>query len=530
LSPLVGRPKTGLFRLQDLVGLDVSSAVGENLYGLIPEDETREALRDPRAAALRGAQIERGRLGDKTGQGFYKKPPKGAGGDILTLDLETLEYRARREPDIPSVKEALKIKSLPERVRFVLGQDDKAGRLARHAVYHTLGYASRRVPEITDRLADVDRAMRWGYSHELGPFELWDALGVRRTADAMEGEGVAVAGWVREMLDAGHETFYRQEGGALAFYDPARKVYVSEAPDEQTVGLAHLKSSGRVVRENRGASLVDLGDGVACLEFHTKLNTLDGDVKEMLLASVEEVEAGDWRGLVVGNEAADFSVGANISGAGGPGEIERAVKGMQDALAALRFCAKPVVTAPAGRTLGGGCEVSMAGARAAAAAETYMGLVEVGVGLVPAAGGCKELVRRVVSPPMRATGNADPVPFLQQALQAVAAAKVSTSAAEARAFGYLTDADLIVMNRDHQLAEAKRLVLELSDAGHAPPARGAKNCYAAGRDALAALRAGLYVMQQGGYMSEYDLHVSQKVAWVLCGGGISSAQWVDEPY
>jgi 3-hydroxyacyl-CoA dehydrogenase len=530
LSPLIGRPKTGLFRLQDLVGLDVSSSVGENLYGLIPDDETREVLRNQNLGSLRTTQMERGRLGDKTGQGFYKKPPKGGKADILSLDLETFEYRERREPDVPSMKEAQKIKSLPERVRFVLEQDDKAGRLARHAVYHTLGYASRRVPEITDRLADVDRAMRWGYSHELGPFELWDALGVRETADAMEKEGARVAPWVGEMLDAGHETFYRREGGTLSFYDPARRAYVAEAADGQGVSLAHLKSSGRVVRENRGASLVDLGDGVACLEFHTKLNTLDGDVREMLLASVEAVEAGDWRGLVVGNEAADFSVGANISGAGGFGEIERAVKGMQDALAAVRFCSKPVVTAPAGRTLGGGCEVSMAGARAAAAAETYMGLVEVGVGLVPAAGGCKELVRRVVSPPMRATGNADPVPFLQQALQSIAAAKVSTSAAEARAFGYLTDADLVVMNRDHQLAEAKRLVLELSDAGYAPPARGAKNCYAAGRDALAALSAGLYVMQQGGYMSEYDLHVSQKVAWVLCGGRLSSAQWVDEQY
>ncbi len=530
LSPLIGRPKTGLFRLQDLVGLDVSSSVGDNLYGLIPDDETREVLRDQNLGSLRTTQMERGRLGDKTGQGFYKKPPKGGKADILSLDLETLEYRERREPEIPSVKEALKIKSLPERVRFVLKQDDKAGRLARHAVYHTLGYASRRVPEITDHLANVDRAMRWGYSHELGPFELWDALGVRETADALEREGFAPAPWVREMLDAGHETFYRQEGGALSFYDPARKAYVSETPDEQTVGLAHLKSSGRVVRENRGASLVDLGDGVACLEFHTKMNTLDGDVREMLVASIEEVEAGDWRGLVIGNEAADFSVGANISGAGGFDQIEQAVKGMQDALSGLRFCSKPVVTAPAGRTLGGGCEVSMAGARAAAAAETYMGLVEVGVGLVPAAGGCKELVRRVVSPPMRAASGADPVPFLQQALQAIAAAKVSTSAAEARSLGYLTDADLIVMNRDHQLAEARRLVLELSDAGHAPPARGAKNCYAAGRDALAALRAGLYVMQQGGYMSEYDLHVSQKVAWILCGGGISSAQWVDEQY
>jgi 3-hydroxyacyl-CoA dehydrogenase len=533
LSPLIGRPKTGLFRLQDLVGLDVSSSVGDNLYDLIPDDETREVLRNQNLGTLRTTQMERGRLGDKTGQGFYKKPPKGGKADILSLDLETFEYRERREPDISSIKEALKIKSLPERVRFVLKQNDKAGRLARHAVYNTLAYAARRVPEITDRLSDVDRAMRWGYSHELGPFELWDALGVRETADAMEKEGVAVAGWVKELLDAGHETFYRETEGARSYYDPARRAYVSEAADELKIELARLKSAGRVVRENRGASLVDLGDGVACLEFHTKMNTLDADVGEILLASVQEVEAGEWRGLVIGNEAADFSVGANLAGgigAGGADAIEQALKVMQDALSAVRFCSKPVVTAPAGRTLGGGCEVSMAGARAAAAAETYMGLVEVGVGLIPGAGGCKELVRRVVSPPVRAASGADPVPFLQRALQTIATAKVSTSAAEARAFGYLSDADLNVMNRDHQLAEAKRLVLELSDAGYAPPARGAKSCYAAGRDALAALRAGLYVMQQGGYMSEYDLHVSGKVAWVLCGGNLSSAQWVDEQY
>ncbi|MBV9929241.1 MAG: enoyl-CoA hydratase/isomerase family protein [Acidobacteria bacterium] len=532
LSPLIGRPKTGLFRLQDLVGLDVSSSVGDNLYPLIPDDETREVLRNQNLGSLRTVQMERGRLGDKTGQGFYKKPPKGGKGDILSLDLETFEYRERREPDVPSIKEAQKLRSLPERLRFVLGQEDKAGRLARHVVYHTLAYASRRVPEITDRIVDIDRAMRWGYSHELGPFELWDALGVREATEAMEKEGVAVAGWVREMLGAGYETFYKADDyDALWWYDPTLKAYVAEAPDESRIGLAVRKSAGRVVRENRGASLVDLGEGVACLEFHTKLNTLDADVVEMLRASVEEVEAGDWRGLVIGNEAADFSAGANLAGGvSDAASVEKALRATQDALAAVRFCSKPVVTAPAGRTLGGGCEVSMAGARAAAAAETYMGLVEVGVGLIPGAGGCKELVRRLVSPPMRAAGNADPVPFLQQALQAIATAKVSTSAAEARAFGYLTDADLVVMNRDHQLAEAKRLVLELADAGYVPPARGAKNCYAAGRDALAALRAGLYIMQQGGYMSEYDLHVSGKVAWVLCGGDVSSAQWVDEHY
>jgi 3-hydroxyacyl-CoA dehydrogenase len=529
LGPLVGRPKTALFRLQDLVGLDVAGQVGQNLYGLIPEDETREVLRDQNLGTLRTTQVERGRLGDKTGQGFYRKPPKGERGDILTLDLETLEYRPRREPDIASLKEAAKIKPLADRLAFVLAQDDRAGALARHTVYHSLAYAARRVPEITDHLINVDRAVRWGFSHEAGPFELWDMLGVQETAEKMEAAGVAVAPWVKEMLDAGHQSFYRTEGGRLSFYDPARKAYVAEPEDERRVSLKALRAEGRVVRENKGASLYDLGGGVLCLEFHTKLNTLDGDVKEMLFEAVAEVEAKDWAGLVIGNEGADFSAGANLAGgvAGGLAGLERSVKEMQDALMAVRFCSKPVVTAPAGRTLGGGCEVSMAGARAAAAAETYMGLVEVGVGLIPGAGGCKELVRRVVSPAMGA--NADPLPLLQQALQTVAAAKVSTSAGEARAFGFLDDADQIVMNRGHQLWAAKRLVVGLAEAGYAPPAR-ARNCYAAGRDALAALRAGLYIMQQGDYMSEYDLHVSGKVAYVLAGGDLSAGQWVDEQY
>jgi 3-hydroxyacyl-CoA dehydrogenase len=211
-----------------LVGLDVASAVGENLYGLIEHDESREVLRDPNYRKLRAAQLERGRLGDKTKQGFYKKPPQGGKDDILTLDLKTMEYRARREPDIPSIKEALKIEPLAERLAFVLAQDDRAGALARHVVYHTLAYAARRVPEITDHLINVDRAMRWGYAHELGPFELWDALGVRRTALAMEADGITVAGWVKEMLDAGYETFYRAGDGRLSYYDPARRTYTAE--------------------------------------------------------------------------------------------------------------------------------------------------------------------------------------------------------------------------------------------------------------------------------------------------------------
>lgn len=233
ISPLIGRPKTALFRMQDLVGLDVASAVGENLYDLIEHDESREVLRDQRFASLRRAQMERGRLGDKTGQGFYKKPPHGVKEDILTLDLLTMEYRERREPEIPSIKEALKIEPLAERLAFVLRQDDKAGALARHAIYNTLAYASRRVPEITDQLVNIDRALRWGYAHELGPFELWDALGVRQMTHAMNAEGIAVAPWVEEMLVAGNETFYRSDNGRLSYYDPSRRTYVGEGPDER---------------------------------------------------------------------------------------------------------------------------------------------------------------------------------------------------------------------------------------------------------------------------------------------------------
>jgi 3-hydroxyacyl-CoA dehydrogenase len=528
LGPLIGRARTGIFRLQDLVGLDVSSSVGENLYGLIEHDESREVLRNSKLRTLRLTQIERGRLGDKTGQGFYKKPPRGEKGDILSLDLETFEYRPRLEPDIPSISEALKIKPVGKRLQFVTEQNDKAGALGRHVIYNALAYAARRIPEIADRILDMDHAVRWGFSHELGPFEIWDELGVTQTVDAMEASNIQVAQWVKEMLAAGHTTFYRSDNGRLSYYDPLSKGYVTEGVDENRIELRALKAAGRVVRENSGASLIDLGDGVLCLEFHTKMNTIDADIRSMLCEAVEEVETKDWVGMVIGNDAADFCVGANLTGVADLATIEQSVKATQDALMKVRFCSKPIVTAPAGRTLGGGAEISMAGAATVAAAETYMGLVEVGVGLVPGAGGCKELVRRVVSPEMQLS-NVDPLPFLQQVLQTIGMAKVSTSAAEARSFGFLKQSDQIVMNRNYQIAEARKVVLSLAEAGYAAPVRGT-TCYAAGRDAFAALRAGLYVMQQGDYISEYDLQVSTKVAYIVCGGNLSAPQWVDEQY
>ncbi|MEO8033379.1 MAG: 3-hydroxyacyl-CoA dehydrogenase/enoyl-CoA hydratase family protein [Acidobacteriota bacterium] len=525
-GPLLGRPKTAAFRLQDLVGLDVAMAVATNLYPMIAEDESRDVLRSSHMESLRKSQTERGRLGDKTGQGFYKK----GGKQILSLDLETGEYRERREPEIPSLAAASKIRSLPERLKFVLAQEDKAGAMARHIIYGSLGYAARRVPEISDDLPSVDRAVRWGFSHDLGPFEAWDAMGVKETADAMEKDGVAVAPWVRELLAAGHTSFYRQKDGRDEVWDPMKKQYAAIPKDPKLIQLAVLKTAGRVVRENRGASLIDLGDGVLCIEFHTKMNTLDADIRSMVEESIDEVLRGDWKGLVIGNEGSDFCVGANLAsglGAGDRTSIEAAVKSMQDALMKVRYCAKPVVTAPFGRTLGGGVEVAMAGARIVAASETYMGLVEVGVGLIPGAGGCKEMVRRVVSPPMKQTAGADPLPFVQNILQTIGMARVSTSAEEARSFGFLTMADRVVMNRDHLLYEAKQEVLELAAAGYTAPVRD-RNCYAAGRDVRAALHAGLYVLQQGGYASEHDALITKKLASVLCGGDLSSPQWVDE--
>lgn len=492
-GPLIGRPKTAAFRLQDLVGLDVSASVQSNLYGLIEHDESREIIRSPRVEELRRKQMDRGRLGDKTGQGFYKKEGK----TILTLDLQTGEYRPRIEPQIPSIAEAMKIRSLPERVAFVLQQNDKAGALARHVIYNTLAYAARRIPEITDDIANVDRAVRWGFSHEMGPFELWNALGVRKTTEAIEKHGIAVPQWVKEK-----ERFYESGGQAIL----------------------------PVLVSNKGAELHDIGDGVLRLQFRTKRNTLDDDVRAMIIESLAELERGPWRGMVIANDGPDFSFGANLRTILGAGDaLDGAVRAMQDAFMAVRFCAKPIVAAPFGRTLAGGAELCMAAARIVAAAETYMGLVEMGVGLVPAAGGCKELIRRVVSPAIRRAPNADPVPFLQNVLQTIGMAKVSTSAEEARAMGFLSESDRVVMNRDDLIDEAKQMVLELAAEGYTPPVRG-ENCYAAGRDAGAALRAGIYQMQQGAYIGEYDAVLSGKLVTILAGSELTSGQWVDEQF
>jgi 3-hydroxyacyl-CoA dehydrogenase len=369
----------------------------------------------------------------------------------------------------------------------------------------------------------------------MGPFETWDALGVRPTVERMERLGVAVPGWVREMLDAGHDAFYRREGGRLSAYNPTTKRYepVDRGPDQ--IDLAALKADGKAVAQARGASLIDIGDGVLCLEFHSKANAIGSDGMGLLARALNLLEGeGDWRALVIGNQGQFFAAGVDLNEVGAVAmsgdqkALATFLKGGHDLLQRLRFAPKPVVAAPFGQTLGLGVEICLAASAICAEGETYMGLVEVGVGLIPGGGGCKELVRRIVSPPARVPGT-DPTPYLRQVFETIGQAKVSTSAAEARDLGFLAPSDRIVFGRDRLIAEAKRFALDLADAGYHPPTRGA-NCYALGIGGKATIMLGLHQFKVGGFISDYDAQIGGMLAHVLCGGDLSQPQWVDEEY
>ncbi len=487
-------------------------------------------LRDPHVVALEEAMTQRGWLGNKTGQGFYKEVREGGKREFWPLDLTTFEYRPPRPVEIPSLQAASQIRSLPERLRFLVAQDDRAGRLVWQILGQSLAYAARRVPEIADNFVALDQASRWGFAHEMGPFEIWDALGVAETRERMRAEGIEVPAWVDEMLATGLPTFYRYvDGRPTEYYDLATKAYQPLPRDPKALVLLDLKAQGREVRRNGSASLVDLGDGVLCFEFHSRANALDEAIAAMLREAVEEVER-NWAALVVGNQGEHFSAGANLQAvlqaaeAGQHDRIEAAVRELQDALMALRYCRRPVVAAIHGMTLGGGAEVAMAAAAICAAAETTMGQVEPGVGLVPAAGGCKELLRRVVSPVAQAGG--DVTGPLRRIFETIAMAKVSGSAAEAREWGFLQPTDRIVMNRDHLLHEAKALAIALA-VDYRPPIRG-PIIYAAGRGALAMLTLGVWTLQAGGFATEHDAVIARHLASILSGGDLTEPQWVEE--
>ncbi len=537
-GPLMGRPKTATFRLIDLVGVDVWDHVGRNLAPLIPHDKLgQEYLKAEAPNQLIATLIERKWLGNKTKVGFYKEVRNAEGKrEFWSLDFKNLEHTAPTKPRFDSVKEAQDVEKLGDKLKVMLEADDKAATLVKALTYQGFQYASSVIPEIADTPKPIDDAVRWGFMHEAGPFEIWDMLGVKGTLKQMKAAGYPAAKWVNEMLKNGVETFYQykrstpadKNGEKVGVYDVAKGKYARLKKPE---GIIVLKGQ-KIVAQNAGAALRDIGDGVACLEFHTKMNSLDEDIMNMTIETFEHLDQ-DFDGLVIGNEAENFSAGANlfmmVVGAqqGMWDMLDGAVRKLQDMNMRMRYSPKPVVVLPAGLTLGGGCEIALHASRVVAAAETYIGLVELGVGLIPAGGGTKEMLRRIVNPVMRIE-NSEALPALQKAFLQMGQAKVATSAEEARGMNMLLPSDRIVMNRSHLLAEAKKEVLHMIAAEYKPPAP--EPIYAAGRDALAAIRIGAWMFKEGQYITQYDHHLAGKLAYVMCGGELTRGQWVSEQY
>lgn len=530
-GPIIGRPKTATFRLIDLVGIDVWDHVGRNLAPLIQHDTyALPYLAAEAPNALIADMVKRGWLGNKTRGGFYnvKKDADGKK-TFLTLNFKTMEYEEGIKPRFDSVGAAKKAEDLKGSIQAMLDGDDKVAKLVQSLVYQGSQYASALIPEVADTMKPIDDAMRWGFGHKAGPFEIWDMLGVQAIVDQMTAAGFAPADWVLSMLKSGRETFYQYEdGNVVGVYDVSKQDYVRIA---RSPGLVLLKEQ-RLIKKNAGASLYDLGDGVAGVEFHTKMNAIDADIVEIMNEALDRTES-EFDGLVVGNEAEHFSAGANLFMVVMAAQqqmwdqLDMMIVGLQDMNMRMRYSPKPVVVAPAGMALGGGCEITMHGSRVVAHGELYIGLVELGAGVIPAGGGTKEIMRRVINPSMKIP-EAISLPFVQQAFMHIGMAKVATSAREAQQMGILGATDRIVMSRDHLIAEAKKEVLHMVNTGYAPPAP--EMIYAAGRDMLGALELGAYMFKEGKFISEYDSVIANKLSYILSGGGLSQPQWVSEQY
>jgi 3-hydroxyacyl-CoA dehydrogenase len=534
-GPLMGRPKTATFRLIDLVGVDVWDHVGKNLAPLIKHDKLgQKYLAAEKPRKLMDTLLERKWFGNKTKVGFYKEV-RGEDGkkEFHSLDLNTLEHVPAGKPRFDSVKAAKDVEGLGDRLKVMLGADDKAAKLVKALTYQSFQYVSTIIPEVADTAKPIDDAIRWGFMHEAGPFEIWDMLGVKETVKAMKKEGYPAAKWVDEMLKNGIETFYQYKGtNKVGAYNVSKKKYVKLRQPEGFVFLKDFRATKKEIVSNAGASMFDIGDGVALVEFHTKMNALDDDIFNITAEALDRVEK-DFDGLVVGSEADNFSAGANLfmvvvaAQQGMWDTLDGAIRKLQGLNMRMRYFPKPVVVAPAGLALGGGCEVTMHASRVVAAAETYIGLVELGAGVIPAGGGTKEYMRRLVNPAMRTDG-AEVFPSLQRAFLQIGQAKVATSAEEARGMAILGPQDRIVINRDHLLTEAKREVLHMSATGYKPPAP--EMIYAAGRDMYGAMKIGAWSFKEGNYITEYDAHIATKLAHIMAGGELTKPQWVSEQY
>ena len=537
-GPVIGHPRSASFRTADLVGLDTLVHVAENLYEGAPDDEKREMFKIP---GFMKQMVEKKLLGEKTKQGFYKKDmDKDGKRVILSLDYNSLEHTPQEKVELASLQTAMGVSGTPEKIKSLYYADDVGGRFTFRTLTETLIYSASRIPEIADDIFSVDNALKWGFAWKLGPFETWDAVGVADSVAKMKEQGYQIPAWVQEMLDSGKASFYKKEAGILYYYDPDSKDYKEVPTKPGIILLPSLKDRKKEVAGNTGASVIDLGDGVACLEFHTRMNAIGDDLIEMT-AQAADIVAKDFDGLVISNHATNFSVGANLFMVLAAAQekkwddLDQAIKALQDALMGLKYLDKPVVAAPAGMALGGGCEVCLAADRVRYAAETYMGLVEAGVGVIPAGGGTKELLIRNTEHLFEVQkGGIYPkqielMPFIARAFETIAMAKVATSGPEAVKLGYLRPTDRMTVNRDYLIEDAKKTVLAMNMEGYTTP-RPRSDIRAAGKDTLAMLKLALWTMHESGYITDHDVTVSTKIAHVLCGGDVLADTKVTEQY
>ena len=524
-GPILGRPRSATFRTGDLVGLDTLLHVASNSHRNLPDDEERGIYVPP---AILTEMAKRGWLGEKTGGGFYKRQD----GDILTLDYRTFEYRPRKRLSTGALEAAKSIAEPEKRVAALLAMEDKYGEFLRRLTGAVLVYAARRIPEISDDVVNVDRALRWGFGWDHGPFEQWDALAAIGAADRLLPPGEEMPEALRQVRERGAGAWYRDGADGRTYLDLRSATYLPEPGLEDRILLPHLKSRGRTVEGNAGASLIDLGDGVACLEFHSKMNAIGEDIIVMTRRALERVRS-DFDALVIGNQGSDFCVGANLmlilmeAQEGNWEDLDLVVRQFQGATMELRRSVAPVIAAPFGRTLGGGVEFCLGCAHIQAAAETYMGLVEAGVGLIPAGGGTMEMTKRVAAAAPE-DSSADLLPLLRKAFESIAMAKVSISGEDARRLGYLRPSDGVTVNGDLLLSDAKAAALALVRGNYRPPQPGLIRVI--GSRGFAAIESLLYIMRTGGYITDHDIVVSRKLGFIMCGGDVPEGTRVSEEY
>jgi len=527
-GPVIGHPKSATFRTADVVGLDTLAKVAQGLYENCPHDEARETFRLPDYLEK---MLDRGLLGEKAGKGFYQKIRANGGSEIYSLDLATLEYRPQKKVRSPLLERLKTEDSLPARLRLLAHSDEPYAQLLQENLAALFAYVSHRIPEIADEIYPIDEAVRAGFGWQLGPFEKWDAIGLEAGLAVLEKYGFSAAPWVKRMQEKGFSRFYEVRNGRRWVYSPTQENYI-EVPGQDRFILLDTLRSEKVLWQNSGASLFDLGDGVLCLEFHTKMNTIGAEVLEALNRALDIAERS-YEGLVIGNQGEHFSAGANLAMIFMLAveqewdELDFAVRTFQRTVMRIRHSAVPVVVAPHGLTLGGGCEMTLHADGVQAAAETYIGLVEVGVGLIPAGAGTKEMAARIAE---RYIDGDVELNYFRDILTLIATAKVATSAFEAVQMGLLRPYQThISLNRQKQLRDAKAYVLLLAEQGYVPP-QPRTQIRVLGRTALGGVEASLYQMWQGGYITEYDRHVTRKLAYVLAGGDLTGVQYVSESY